>query len=86
MAYEDVEGEGGLWSNKLREDEPEKNHPHLTGKVLWEGRLRRLGAYVNLDKDGKKWMKIYMSEFKKKAEPEFSKKAEPDSSDPLDDW
>ena len=78
--YKSVEGEGGLWPNKKREEEPEKNHPHLTGHVHWEGKDRRLGAYSNVDGKGKKWMKIYMSEFKEKGQQAPA----PAADDPFD--
>ena len=80
--YPDVEGEGGLWRNEDREKEPEKNHPHLTGKVHWDGRDRRLSAYTNVDSKGNKWIKIYMSEFKGKGQQAPTPAPAPD--DPLD--
>lgn len=78
--FKDVEGEGGLWANEDRKKEPDKNHPHLTGKVHWQGKDRRLAAYSNVDNNGKKWMKVYMSEFKGKGQPASA----PDPDDPLD--
>lgn len=65
MKYEVKDDTGALFKN---DDKKTDNHPDYTGKIVQNGKERRIAAWIKKSQKGTKYMSLSISDFQNKTD------------------
>lgn len=81
-SYTQKDNSGSLFKNTRREKD---THPHLTGKVMIDGKMFYASAWTKERENGEKWISLSFKPFDTKEEADRGARAERPFADDLND-